>query len=84
MNTVVGGLVINSFGDTGIQLNSGTGVPVARVEGDYIGTDPTGTIDAGNGGNGIVVEGTNRASSPRKLQIWDIWPRTYRGPSLIL
>jgi CSLREA domain-containing protein len=57
-NTVVRGLVINRFGDTGIQVSSSpfTDVTNVRVEGNFIGTDPSGTIDRGNGGNGVGVE----------------------------
>lgn len=53
-NIVVRGLVINRFGGVGIEFIvfiSGTG---QRFEGNFIGTDPSGTIDRGNAG-GIAV-----------------------------
>ena len=50
-NTTVRGLVINRFSN-GIFLTSG-GNNV--IEGNFIGTDPTGTLDRGNNGNGVDV-----------------------------
>ncbi len=55
------GLVVNRFanprfvGIPGILLVSNNNV----VEGNFIGTDPTGTLDRGNGTHGIVVTGDN-------------------------
>ncbi len=51
----VRGLVINRFGGDGILLASATNI----IEGNFIGTDPTGSLDLGNGGSGItaLVEG---------------------------
>jgi CSLREA domain-containing protein len=62
-NAVVRGLVINRFGDTGIRVSSSpfTDVTNVRVEGNFIGTDPSGTIDRGNGGNGVGVENADVA-----------------------
>jgi hypothetical protein len=54
-NSVVRGLVINRFGDDGIQLNSGSNV----IEGNLIGTDTGGSLDQGNGGDGVVILGTS-------------------------
>ncbi len=48
-SSVVRGLVINSFAFEGI-VTSATNL---RVEGNYIGTDPTGLIAQGNGGFGV-------------------------------
>ena len=47
-NSIVRGLVINRFRNMGIDLQSGSNT----VEGNFIGTDPTGTIALGNA-NGI-------------------------------
>ncbi len=50
------GLVINRFGSTGIYLDFGA--QNNFIEGNLIGTDPTGTIDLGNG-NGIEIHDTD-------------------------
>jgi hypothetical protein len=50
--SIVRGLVINNFGGSGIRL-FGTGGNV--VEGNYIGTDPSGTIDRGNSSGGVEI-----------------------------
>jgi VCBS repeat-containing protein len=52
--SVVRGLVINHFSHNGINLGSGS-----VVEGCFIGTDATGTLDRGNHGSGIVASGAN-------------------------
>jgi hypothetical protein len=67
-NSVIKGLVINGFG-TGVFIQ---GDSVAnRVEGNFIGTDPTGTLDKGNhfdgvdmfqGPSGTVVGGSTPAA----------------------
>ena len=53
---VVRGLVINRFGGVGIQANSSQNL----IEGDFLGTDPTGTMGRGNTLDGIRL---NDASS---------------------
>jgi CSLREA domain-containing protein len=55
-NSVVQGLAINRFGGIGLEI----GGPVAdaqgnRVVGNFIGTDPGGTHDLGNGSRGVVI-----------------------------
>jgi CSLREA domain-containing protein len=45
-NVVVRGLVINSFGSSGIWIVDSTGTKIA---GNFIGTDSGGTLDEGNG-----------------------------------
>ena len=51
-NSVIKGLVINRFGE-GINIH---GDSVAnRIEGNFIGTDPTGTLDRGNSDDGVNV-----------------------------
>ena len=52
-NSTVRGLIINLFND-GIRLQTGGG---NRIEGCYIGTDPTGTVAQGNV-TGIRIEGS--------------------------
>ena len=52
----VHGLVINNFGDDGIEAIA-TGY---TFTGNYIGTDVSGTIDAGNGDVGLQVSGTSQ------------------------
>ncbi|MEM0964468.1 MAG: hypothetical protein AAGK21_18210, partial [Bacteroidota bacterium] len=47
------GLVVNRFERAGIRV--GAGGQGAVVEGSYIGTDATGTIDLGNDRNGVFV-----------------------------
>lgn len=54
-NSVVRGLVINRFTASGIVIyGDGT-----RVEGNFIGTNPTGTLDRGNG-LGLAIDGESR------------------------
>ena len=56
-NSVIRGLVINGFSSDGIRASSGAS---CRVEGNFIGTDPSGTVDEGNhtgvdiGGNSTI------------------------------
>ena len=47
----VDALVINRFGDDGVQISDGA----AGVKRSFIGTDLTGTIDLGNGSFGVEV-----------------------------
>jgi CSLREA domain-containing protein len=51
-SSVIKGLVINRFGE-GISIHGDT--VGSRVEGNFIGTDPTGTIDLGNTDDGVNV-----------------------------
>jgi CSLREA domain-containing protein len=56
-SSVVKGLVINGFGD-GINIHGDT--VGNRIEGNFIGTDPTGTLDRGNFDDGVnVFEGAS-------------------------
>ena len=50
-----GNLISGNTGD-GILLNSSSG---NRVQGNFIGTDPSGTLDLGNGGAGVSADGSN-------------------------
>jgi CSLREA domain-containing protein len=49
-NTVVQGLSINRFSNDGIVVAADN----VKVWGNYLGTDPTGLIDRGNGGSGVA------------------------------
>lgn len=55
-NTEVRGLVVNRFDQDGIELNTEGN---NKIEGNFIGTDVTGTIGFGNGSNGISVLSSN-------------------------
>ncbi|MFL6210211.1 MAG: right-handed parallel beta-helix repeat-containing protein [Pyrinomonadaceae bacterium] len=57
-NSRVRGLVINRFSGDGIVLQGGTG---NVVEACYLGTDATGSAVAGNGSEGIYVDGSTNA-----------------------
>jgi hypothetical protein len=52
---VVEGLVINRFEFEGIKV--GTNAPDTRIEGNFIGTYPSGTKAPGHSGTGVVVYG---------------------------
>ena len=54
--SVIRGLVINQFGDTGITLVDSDN---HTIVGNYIGTDVTGTVDLGNTSKGIQVENSS-------------------------
>jgi CSLREA domain-containing protein len=58
-NVTVKGLVINRFSGSGIFIEDtfdNDGISV-KVQGNFIGTDPTGTQDLGNGFDGVAVGG---------------------------
>jgi hypothetical protein len=58
-NVVVRGLVINRF-DTGVVIfSSGGPTDNNRIEGNFIGPDPTGTLGSGNGFGVEVLDGEN-------------------------
>ncbi|MDH5293369.1 MAG: cadherin-like domain-containing protein, partial [Acidimicrobiia bacterium] len=50
-NTTIRGFSINRFASSGIEVNSGSSGVL--IVGNYVGVDPTGTIDRGNGGRGV-------------------------------
>ena len=60
-NSLIEGLVINSFSGSGIDI-FGTTVVGTRIEGNFIGTDRSGTKELGNGGDGIFVENASGAT----------------------
>ncbi len=51
-NSVIRSLVINRFGDNGIEVFGSNGT---KIVSNYIGTDVTGTVDLGNGNDGVHV-----------------------------
>ena len=53
--STIRGLAINRFSSRGVEVLGGDG---STVEDNYIGTDITGTVDLGNGGDGIDVFGS--------------------------
>ncbi len=55
--STIQGLVIRDFSSVGIGLFGSGGGNVIR--GNFIGTDPTGTIASGNGNDGIQVQSSN-------------------------
>jgi CSLREA domain-containing protein len=56
-NTVIKGLVINSFEKSGIRATANaTGI---KVRGSFIGTDASGTSDLGNGNLGVSLVGAS-------------------------
>ncbi len=62
--SILKGLIINKFSDQGIFIDTSN----VTVQNDYIGTDPTGTVNEGNGGDGIgIFSGTSAASASGNL-----------------
>ena len=57
-NVVIRGLVINRFGHDGINTESASVTTNIRIEGNFIGTDPSGTLDLGNQ-TGMRIEDTS-------------------------
>jgi CSLREA domain-containing protein len=52
---LIKGLAINRFGQHGVLISESGNT----VEGNFIGTDPGGTIDRGNGEDGVRIESAN-------------------------
>jgi len=55
-NSMIKGLVINRFGSHGVFINGSSAIG-NRVQGNFIGTDVTGTVALANGGDGVVIKG---------------------------
>jgi hypothetical protein len=55
-NSTVRGLIINRFGGHGIEVSASGGNTMAC---NFIGTDATGTMDLGNGADGILISGAS-------------------------
>ena len=63
-NSVVKGLVIDRFpafmpGILVSSLAGGTATSGVRIEGNFVGTDPSGSLDEGNGGPGVSLTGAS-------------------------
>ena len=56
--STIKGLVINRFGGNGIDVQI-SGGNQNRLEGNFIGTDASGTVDLGNGNNGVRISADN-------------------------
>jgi hypothetical protein len=69
-STTIKGLAINRFGGDGIHMADASD---NTVQGNFVGTNPAGTADLGNGGNGVLVFAGNNntvggtASAARNL-----------------
>jgi CSLREA domain-containing protein len=65
-NITIKGLVINRFSSMpGIELSpfvSGQVVSNVKIQGNFIGTDPSGTLDEGNGLSGVNIEGASNVT----------------------
>ena len=60
-NTSIKGLVINRYSANGVEVRSGvTGV---KIEGNFIGTDPSGTLDRGNSVQGVRIGSGNAGTT---------------------
>lgn len=57
-NTTVRGLAIHDFGAAGIRIEDGAINPTIHVhiEGNFVGTDPTGAKDKGNESSGVIAD----------------------------
>ena len=72
-NSVIRGLVINRFQNAGIEIDGASAVG-NRIEGNFIGTDPSGALDKGNSIDGVdVVDGPSKTvvggSTPEKRNL---------------
>ena len=54
-NSTIAGLAINRFADIGLLVSGGGS---SLIKANFVGTDPTGSISLGNGGEGIRVDGS--------------------------
>ena len=64
-NTTIRGLVINRFGGSGIAISPNGG---NVVEGNFIGTDVTGTLARPNGAHGVAMTSSNNRIGGRRPQ----------------
>src|SRR5215217_3387294 len=83
-NSLIRGLVINRFAIDGIDI-TGANATGNRVEGNFLGTDPTGTLDRGNGNEGVFIKDSNSSviggTTPDKRNL--ISGNTLEGISMI-
>jgi CSLREA domain-containing protein len=61
-NTVVKGLVINSFAASGIRLFGSAEANGTKIQGNFIGTNPAGTTAQGNDSDGIALTGNSKVT----------------------
>jgi hypothetical protein len=78
-NCVVRGLVVNRF-SAGIYLLGGGG---SLVEGNFIGTDPTGTLDLGNGTGIFVASSTGNTIGGSSVASRNLLSGNLNGISLL-
>jgi CSLREA domain-containing protein len=72
-DTVVRGLVINRFHNLGVEVKRD--VANVSIEGNFIGTDPSGTIDRGNLFEGVRLAGTLATVGAPPLRRTAVAPR---------
>jgi hypothetical protein len=70
--SVIKGLVINRFG-TGIAIRFCECVG-NRIQGNFIGTNPAGTLDEGNSSTGVIIVGDTGSTNPSKNLIGGTTP----------
>jgi len=58
-NVTIRGLVINGFDRSGIFVTSTDSSDNNHIEGNFVGTNATGTQDQGNGSTGVEINGLN-------------------------
>jgi hypothetical protein len=63
-NVTVRGLVINDFSGDGIEIRDATG---GKIEGNFIGTDPSGTQDRGNDESGVGIFSSSFSSGDNNV-----------------
>ena len=80
-STIIRGLAINRFPFEGISISGSGNV----IEGNFVGTDITGTVDLGNGGTcctGISVGGQNNRIGGTTPQAHNLISGNYGGISV--
>jgi hypothetical protein len=63
--STIRGLVINRFEGNGIDVQSSSGGNPNRIEGNFTGTNASGTVDLGNGNNGVRISADNNLVGDR-------------------
>lgn len=75
-NTTVEGLVIHGFQVTNDDFSQGNGIVIQMgtnntIEGNFIGTDVTGTACVGNGGSGVLIGGPDAIGAANNNTVRD-------------
>ena len=80
-DVVVRGLAINRF-TSGISVGGVGSVKGTRIEGNFVGTDPSGTLDLGNHFSGVIVRegGNNTIGGATPTSATSSRARTIQGP----